>query len=145
MELDANNEVEQYQNARYISASKAYWHIYGFELHHRSPPVQKLECHLPGEQVHVFADGEQEQVLEQGPRKTMLEAYFETNFRDPAAWAILYPDFPQHYIWNTTPKAGATSFGDLKTIDQELCSTFQEASVRLGLLIYLKGTMSLTV
>ena len=170
MELDANNEVEQYQNARYISASEAYWRIYGFELHHRSPPVQKLECHLPGEQVHVFADGEQEQVLEQGPRKTMLEAYFETNFRDPAARAILYPDFPQHYTWNTTPKewrkrkrgyqvgrvpmvtltphtaerfylrlllynkAGATSFDDLKTIDQELCSTFQEACVRLGLL-----------
>ena len=31
------DEVDTFVNARYISASEAFWRIYGFELHHRSP------------------------------------------------------------------------------------------------------------
>ena len=98
-DLSQADEVENYVNARYISASEAYWRIYGFSLHHRYPPVMKLECHLPGEQVEFFADGEEQNVLDRGPRLTKLEAYFQTNATDPLARNILYPDFPDHYTW----------------------------------------------
>ena len=35
--LNENDEVDTFINVRYISASEAFWGIYGFELHHRSP------------------------------------------------------------------------------------------------------------
>ena len=79
MQLNPDDEVEQYQNARYISASEAYWRIYKFELHHKYPAVMKLECHLPGEHTEFFEDGSGEEVLDREPRRTMLEEYFKTN------------------------------------------------------------------
>jgi hypothetical protein len=102
--LNETNEVERYANARNVSASEAYWRIYGFELHHRSPAVMKLQCHLENEQIEVYEEGDAENVLERGPRKTTLTEYFERNKIDPKAREILYPDFPEHYTWNKTGK-----------------------------------------
>ncbi|KAK3759177.1 hypothetical protein RRG08_028137 [Elysia crispata] len=42
-----NDEINRYVNARYISASEALWCLYGFEIHRKHPPVEKLPCHLP--------------------------------------------------------------------------------------------------
>jgi hypothetical protein len=170
MGLDPQDEVEMYQNARYISASEAFWRIYEFDLHHRSPAVEKLDCHLPGEQYHIFEDGQEEESLAEGPRKTKLMAYFEANATSPLARTTLYPDFPQYFTWQSGPKkwkerqrgkaigripiitlnshqselfylrlllhnkVGATSFDDLRTINGELCGSFQEACLKLGLL-----------
>ena len=35
----AEDEVKNYMNARYISASEALWKIYGFPIHEKHPPV----------------------------------------------------------------------------------------------------------
>ena len=103
IELNPQDEVEQYQNARYISASEAFWRIYQFDLHHRSPAVEKLDCHLPGEQTVIFEDGREEEALAV-EKKTKLMAYFEINRTDDFARTILYPDFPQHFTWNAGGK-----------------------------------------
>ena len=55
--------------------------------------------------MHVFVDGQEENSLAEGPRKTKLMAYFETNMIDPSARNILYPDFPQYYTWIQARKA----------------------------------------
>ncbi|KAI8368152.1 aminotransferase [Radiomyces spectabilis] len=41
------DEIQLYQDARYISAPKAIWRIYSFSLHHRSPAAMQLALHLP--------------------------------------------------------------------------------------------------
>lgn len=75
----ALDEVETYLNARYISASEAFWRIYGFEIHKKYPPVERLPCHLPDEQIVIFEDGQAEDAAHKGPPVTRLMAYFETN------------------------------------------------------------------
>jgi len=39
-----------------LSAGEASWRIFGFELQHREPSVQRLQFHLENEQVVVFPD-----------------------------------------------------------------------------------------
>ena len=98
------DEVENYMNARYISASEALWKIYGFPIHEKHPPVDKLPCHLPNEQQVLFDEHDIEQVVLQGPPVTKLTAYFSANVHDPAARHILYSDFPRFFTWNSTEK-----------------------------------------
>jgi hypothetical protein len=98
------DEVENYINARYISASEALWKIYGFPIHEKYPPVEKLPCHLPNQQQVLFEEHQVEQVLQQGPPVTKLTAYFDTNVQDPSARLILYPDFPRFFTWNLKDK-----------------------------------------
>src|SRR5947207_6842589 len=48
------DEIQDYVDARYLSAPEAVWHIFGFKLHHRSPAIQRLQIHLPNEQTMMF-------------------------------------------------------------------------------------------
>merc|ERR1711940_92085 len=43
----AENEVNNFINARYIGASEALWRIMGLHMHEMSPSVAKLPIHLP--------------------------------------------------------------------------------------------------
>ena len=140
---------------------------------HRSPPVLKLDLHLENEQQVFFGEGEAaaEEALERAAsRDTKLLAYFKANRQYPEARDVLYPDFPEKFIWQDTArqwkkrsrgiqigripvislspqqseqfylrmllynKAGATSHEDLRTVDGEVCVTFQLACQKLGLL-----------
>lgn len=47
------DELEDYLDCRYISACEAAWRIFGYELHYRTPAVERLSFHLPGEQSIV--------------------------------------------------------------------------------------------
>ena len=99
-----NDEVTRYLNARYISASEAFWRIYGFEIHRKHPPVEKLSCHLPNQQTVLFQPEEVQHAVDNGPPATKLTAYFQQNAEDPNASTILYPDFPHYFTWNSKDK-----------------------------------------
>ncbi len=176
----SNDEVERFNNARYISASQAYWRLYEFRIAEMYPSVEKLPLHLENEQRVYFQSEQASEIASQPPPKTKLTAYFELNKENPEARHILYPDIFQHYTWkddhwvkrcyrrskidrdgealsdtigripviglnaNQTElyymrmllyhKAGAKSFGDLRTVDGVEYATFQEACLKLGLL-----------
>ena len=51
------NEVEQFVDARYLGASESAMKIFRFPVHYRSHNVEKLPCHLPGEQSILFEEG----------------------------------------------------------------------------------------
>lgn len=93
------DEIRQYRNARWVTPHEALWRIYSFELSKIRPGVMQLQLHLPN--MHMIAyQGEQdiEEVLNQdGVKKSMLTAYFETNRLHKEARSILYRDFPEHY------------------------------------------------
>ena len=73
------DEVENYMNAHYISASEALWKVCGFPIHEKHPPVEKLPCHLLNQQQVLFEEHQAEQVLQLGLPVTKLTAYFSAN------------------------------------------------------------------
>ena len=52
------DEIQQYYNSRYVLPYKAAWRIFGFEIYYKTPPVERLSFHLPGEQTVVFKENE---------------------------------------------------------------------------------------
>ena len=169
-EPEERNEVQEFVNARYISASEAFWRLYEFPIHSIYPPVDKLPLHLPGEQSILFQDGEAGAALDRGPPDTKLTAYFKLNYECLESRAVLYPDIPSKFTWNQKDKkwklrqrgssvgriptvslsphqsekyylrlllhnkSGATSFEDLRTINDVVHPTFNTACRALGLL-----------
>ncbi|XP_074323021.1 uncharacterized protein LOC141659970 [Apium graveolens] len=116
------DEVKNFLDGRYVCASEASWRIFGFDIHHRSPGVERLPIHLLGQKYLNFqSSADLENVCKNATsKKSKLEAWFVAN-----------SEFPQ--ARNLTCK-GALSFSQLRTIDGTTYDTFKEASGALGLL-----------
>ncbi|KAI9077701.1 hypothetical protein K1719_040307 [Acacia pycnantha] len=41
------NEIQQYYNCRYVSSCEASWRIFGFEIYHGNPAVERLRFEIP--------------------------------------------------------------------------------------------------
>nr|XP_043619983.1 uncharacterized protein LOC122591814 [Erigeron canadensis] len=50
------DEVKNYLDCRYVSASEATWRIFGFDIHYRYPLVEILPFHCENEQSIVYDD-----------------------------------------------------------------------------------------
>ena len=50
------DEIANYLEARYVSASEACYRLFSFELHANMPHVMRLVLHLEGKQSVVFRD-----------------------------------------------------------------------------------------
>ncbi|GKB85052.1 hypothetical protein Tco_0957324 [Tanacetum coccineum] len=48
------DEIKALYDCRYISMCEAAWRIFGFEIHYRTPYVERLSFHIPGEQQVVY-------------------------------------------------------------------------------------------
>ena len=94
-----NNEVEQFLNSRYISAAEGVWKLLNLPITDRSHAVVKLACHLPDQHSLIYQEGMEEEALMRGQLHTTLTAWFETNRLNESARSILYPDFPEHYVY----------------------------------------------
>ena len=95
----SNDEVERFVNARYISASQAYWRLYEFRISERYPPVEKLPLHLENEQTVYFQPEQASEIASKPPPITKLTAYFDLNKESSEARNILYPDIFQYFTW----------------------------------------------
>ncbi|XP_071057575.1 uncharacterized protein [Onthophagus taurus] len=109
---------------------------------------------MPNEQTFIVDDDAENADSEAALRKpTKLMAYFRLNQIDPDARDLKYPEIPEHYVWEDrdgswSPTdmekiylrmllahvAGSTSFEALRTVNETVCETFQEACRRMGLL-----------
>ena len=92
------DEIQKYENFRYIGSSEACWRLFEFPIQQRNPAVECLPIHLPGEH-HVIFDPKNPELALQRAETTKLTAYFRTNDEVPEARSILYCDFPQHFTW----------------------------------------------
>jgi hypothetical protein len=103
VELD---EIQSYLSGRLLSCSEATFRILGLKLHQEWPAVERLDLHLPDENIVVFNPlDDPNDIQEQLPRATTkLLQWFALNQRDPAARQWRYIDIPEHYVWKQSDR-----------------------------------------
>lgn len=100
---DANNEIKQFQQGRYISSNEAIWRIFAFQIHERYPTVVHLAVHLEnGQRVYFTEANAAERAA--SPPNTTLTAFFNLCQNDTFAATLLYADVPTYFTWNKPRK-----------------------------------------
>jgi len=96
------DEIKKYLDCRYVSASEAAWRIFKFDMHERFPAVERLQYHLPNEQMVLFRDDDDVQEVATGSAisRTMLTEWFKTNQESEVARSLMFDQFPQQWVWN---------------------------------------------
>jgi hypothetical protein len=100
------NEIQEYIDTRYVSASEVVWRIFKMKLHGRFPAVHRLQVHLPNQQTVVFSEDAdlQEVVGKSNVQKTTLTEWFTANRNYASARDTPYAKFPERWVWNKTSK-----------------------------------------
>lgn len=101
LEEEDVDEIKDYYDCRYLSACEAAWRIYGFDIHYRFPPVERLPFHEQGQQSVLFDATESiDFTLDKASvNETKFTAWMEKNKTDKNARKLLYHEFPEHYVW----------------------------------------------
>jgi hypothetical protein len=107
------NEIQQYLDARYLSAGEAVWRLLGFRMHSEVPHVTRLAVHLPQQQQVVFDDdADLHHVLERAQHTTLTRwmdfnrIARERHSRQPAGTPLpdclttTYDRFPSIATWD---------------------------------------------
>ena len=169
VQAQERDEIKEYLDSRYISASEAIWRIFEFRMHAEVPNIVRLSIHVEMQQQVVMREEDTPQTIEErGLKNTTLMGYFAECARSPEARRYLYQEFPQHYVWDVklrewtlrkqgfalgrmyyvppiagetfylrtllTVVRGPTSFTDLRTVDNHVYATYQQACLARGLL-----------
>eukprot|EP00798_Chlamydomonas_sp_ICE-L_P027773 gene27773-17913_t len=99
------DEIQQYQDGRYISASEAHRRLMVLPMCDQTPPVYRLALHMENQQqVRFNANEGFQHIVNGGPPKTTLTEWFELNRLDEGARQHLYHDIPSFYTWDKTNK-----------------------------------------
>ena len=93
------NEIKDYQDERYLSATEADWRLRGYSIVEHDPKVARLEVHLEGKHVVYFEEGKENNAAEKN-KITKLMAWFIVNTKYVNARHIKYIDFPKYFTWN---------------------------------------------
>ncbi|KAK9675816.1 hypothetical protein RND81_11G033300 [Saponaria officinalis] len=112
------DEIKSYYDCRYVSACEAAWRIFGFEIHYRTPSVERLNFHLPNEQSVIYNEFDSlDVVLEKSSiEETMFLAWMECNKKYQEAKNLTYVEFPSKFVWKRklrqwTPRKKGYSIG----------------------------------
>ncbi|CDF33636.1 partial DNA helicase [Chondrus crispus] len=109
MEITAENEryddISNFQDARYVSALKATWKLFSFEIVDSNPPVVRLAVHLPNHHTVYFEEGREQEAALRPATGTKLTEWFKANEKYPSARHIRYHKFPRYFTWKTRTKS----------------------------------------
>ena len=127
------NEVDEFQNGRYVSSTESCWRMFGNEVTYRYPPVQHLAVHLENGHRVQWAEGQNAEQTEAAallaaalPPTTTLTSWFTINAeysrRESEAAAngtafqlqrgevdsrtLLYRELPTHFTFQSTGGRG---------------------------------------
>lgn len=104
-ESEVNNvvdEIKQYFDCRYISASEAAWRLFAYEIHFKEPNVVRLGFHLQNQQNVIFNGGSSlgDVLSKPSAKETMFTAWMNCNKHFPDARSLTFPEFPQKFVWD---------------------------------------------
>ena len=155
------DEIQAYQDGRYLCAPEACASLFRFEPNRKSHTVQRLPVHLDNQQRTVFEESQAQAAVDAGPRHTELLAYFDLNKGDGLdedthrlALSLLYHDIPKHFkfkkgIWvrrkTPTPDNIKSAWCKNKPVIGRMhdCSIKDEELYSLrSLLLHIKGARS---
>ncbi|XP_074362371.1 uncharacterized protein LOC141702622, partial [Apium graveolens] len=118
------DKVKNFLDGRYVCASEASWRIFGFDIHHRSPSVERLSIYFPGQKYLNFqSSADLENIKKTAKWKLrergdvvgrLAEVHVTTG-------ELLYL---RMLLFSCK---GALSFSQLRTIDGTTYDTFKEA------------------
>ncbi|GJW08505.1 hypothetical protein Tco_1570928 [Tanacetum coccineum] len=96
------DEIKDYYDCMYLSSCEASWRIFQFDIHHRTPSVERLPFYLPDEHSVIFDEFDSiDYVLEKDSNNTTkFLQWMERNKIDDKARELLYVQFPTKYVWN---------------------------------------------
>ncbi len=124
--LVARDEVQNYLDGRYVSASEACHRLFAFDLHGMHPNVYRLAVHLPNEQTTYFPEGTTVREAMMCNNSTTLTGWCDFNQKAkseyaaattlaqnnnnpapplPAALTTLYPNYLEIVMWSKPKKA----------------------------------------
>ena len=143
---DGIDEIEEYIKSRYLSACEAAWRLLGYEIHEKTPAVERLYVHLPGMNILTCHEEEDLQDILDNPDSqiSMLTQWFVTNQNNSDARTLTYCEFPSKWTWNpdskswTRRKSKTPKIGRLRFIHP----TNGEAFYLRMLLMVVKGAKS---
>jgi len=122
----ARDEVQNYLDGRYVSASEACHRLFAFDLHGMHPNVYRLVIHLPNEQTTYFPEGTMVREAMMRNNSTTLTGWCDFNRKAkseyvaittlacnnnapapplPVALTTLYPNYPEIVVWSKSKKA----------------------------------------
>ena len=101
------DEVKEYIDCRYLSSHEAIWRMFEFDIHYRTPAVERLAVHLPWMNTVVYPARQPLADIVDDPRRmrTTLTEWFSTNRTFPCARELTYIEFPTKWVWNRKDKA----------------------------------------
>jgi hypothetical protein len=90
------NEIKKYLDYCYVSTLEATWCIFKFDMHERFPAIERLQYHLPNQQMVLFDDDDdvQEMATRSTISRTMLTEWFKTNQKSEATQSLMFDQFP---------------------------------------------------
>ncbi|XP_021740112.1 uncharacterized protein LOC110706503 [Chenopodium quinoa] len=142
--VSCNNEVvdetKKYQSGRWVSPCEAAWRIFSFDLFEMHPPVLPLQVHLPNMQTVCVHPHERLQAVVSNSKRsrTQLTEFFAMNAVSEMGWDTYMVNFVNtthgSRVLRNGNKGSPKSFEDLRTVNGHLYPTFQEASIKLGII-----------
>jgi hypothetical protein len=95
------NEIQEYIDARFLSACEALWRAFEYDIHYRVPAVERLLVHLPGMNHVRYEPGADLRALADSSiaKCTMLTEWFEASTKHEDARHLTYCDFPKEWTW----------------------------------------------
>ncbi|XP_048591443.1 uncharacterized protein LOC125576114 [Brassica napus] len=104
--LRQRNEIQDYIEARYLSACESMWRTFAFHIHKRKPSVEKLIIHLEGEHnITVKSTDNLGRVIHKpGIEKTMFTEWMVLCRRSAFARTLTYVQIPEYFVWNNSAK-----------------------------------------
>ncbi|XP_076881582.1 uncharacterized protein LOC143529741 [Bidens hawaiensis] len=101
---DAMDKRDIIVNSRYLSACKAAWRIFAFDVHYMVPAVTRLPFHLPGQQQVIYGPEEDiEDVLTKTSNSvSMFTGRMEANRNYEHVKRLSYAEFPTQFVWKKT-------------------------------------------
>ena len=95
------DEIKQYLNCRYVSASEACWRIFSYSIHGRKPAVERLFFHDEGENCVYYKDHEQigDVLLKPSVTESMFTSWMDANKLYPEARSLTYSEFVSKFVY----------------------------------------------